>query len=370
MSQASGEIPVIDVEDLRQGASTERRAAAVAAIRLGFGKFGLLYLRGAAVTPFGPLYDRFDAFTSRPRADKERFNRPDIWYQRGWTPPNTEIAVASTGQPDFKECWFAAPVPMDPVAVTNFPETHCANIWPDGADASEFAERYERLGGELQAAGIVVLEAAAEALGLPRDAFTSRAAGGPHVLRLLKYLPLTEAQVASGVLWGEEHTDFNLITLLPGGRFQDPAGAVAASPDPASGLYLRTRPTEAAPAGERVKGTAPPGCLVVQVGQQLEILTGGTFLATPHVVTAPSTPGWSRLSAAHFVHLHAHTFLFPLEPFRTAASVEAYRPPVLAGTYALKTLVDIGLAPRSAIESLGYRHYDRLADARASEAAR
>jgi hypothetical protein len=35
-------------------------------------------------------------------------------------------------------------------------------------------------------------------------------------------------------------------------------------------------------------------------------------------------------------------------------------PPVLAGTYAIKTLVDIGLAPKSAIDKLGYRHYDRL----------
>jgi hypothetical protein len=46
--------------------------------------------------------------------------------------------------------------------------------------------------------------------------------------------------------------------------------------------------------------------------------------------------------------------------------VRAYSPPVLAGTYAIKTLVDIGLAPPSAIEKLGYRHYDRLAAIRAA----
>ena len=44
------------------------------------------------------------------------------------------------------------------------------------------------------------------------------------------------------------------------------------------------------------------------------------------------------------------------------------RPPVLAGTYAIKTLVDIGLAPPSALDGLGYRHYARLAQARAEEA--
>jgi hypothetical protein len=40
---------------------------------------------------------------------------------------------------------------------------------------------------------------------------------------------------------------------------------------------------------------------------------------------------------------------------------------VLAGTYGLKTLVDIGLAPQSALAKLGYRHYDRLDAMRADE---
>ena len=53
--------------------------------------------------------------------------------------------------------------------------------------------------------------------------------------------------------------------------------------------------------------------------------------------------------------------LFPLPHFRDRESVAAYSPPVLAGTYAIKTLVDIGLAPPNAIDKLGYRHYDRLA---------
>jgi hypothetical protein len=52
--------------------------------------------------------------------------------------------------------------------------------------------------------------------------------------------------------------------------------------------------------------------------------------------------------------------LDPLKPFLGPVERRNYGPPVLAGTYALKTLVDIGLAPKSTIEKLGYRHYDRL----------
>jgi isopenicillin N synthase-like dioxygenase len=114
----------------------------------------------------------------------------------------------------------------------------------------------------------------------------------------------------------------------------------------------------------RVAGVPKPGCIVAQVGQQLEILSGGLFLATPHEITAPLTPGYSRFSLAHFIHAHTDQVLAPVGPLATEAALDAYHPPVLAGTYDIKTLVDIGLAPKSALDQLGYRHYDRLATLR------
>jgi isopenicillin N synthase-like dioxygenase len=134
----------------------------------------------------------------------------------------------------------------------------------------------------------------------------------------------------------------------------NPEGKTAPKPDDKSGLFLRTR------AGDQVRGRPPEGCIVAQIGQQLEILTGGRFVATPHVITAPGVAGWARDSAAHFVHANPNRILYPLKPFLGPDERRNYGPPVLAGTYALKTLVDIGLAPKSTIEKLGYRHYDRL----------
>jgi hypothetical protein len=55
------------------------------------------------------------------------------------------------------------------------------------------------------------------------------------------------------VLWGEEHTDFNLLTLLPGGRFYRD-GVADVRPRDGGGLYLRTHPTAAHPNGEKVPG--------------------------------------------------------------------------------------------------------------------
>lgn len=352
------DIPTLNLDDLAGDAEGVARAAA--AISTAFGTYGLIYLsnHGVDSEAVHALYDEFARFTAQDDAAKQQLSSGDIWYQRGWTPPNTERAVIAGGQPDFKECYFAAPLDTDPACALQYPEIYAENRWPAGFDA--FQTRYIEVGRQVHAAGVRLLQGCAVALGLPLDTLTPKIDGGPHVFRLLRYLPLSEAQVASGVLWGEEHTDFNLVTLLPGGRFHDASGERCPRPDDASGLYLRARPDAEHPDGRKVKGTPPAGCLVAQVGQQLEILSGGRFLATPHVVTAPRVAGYARISAAHFVHLHSHQIVAPLATCASDESIAAYSPPVLAGTYSIKTLVDIGLAPPEALNKLGYRHYARL----------
>lgn len=365
-SSPAQEVPILDLADVGSG-DPEREKRASQAIELGLGTYGLIYVKNHGIAPelLDTFYKEFLALTALPLSEKEKWARADLWFQRGYTPPNTEKAVVAGGQPDFKECWFAAPIEVDPSAAELYPEIHPPNVWPE--DRPAFRDSYIALGKALHEAGLALLRACADALGLARETFVEIVGGAPHITRALKYLPLNEEQSKAGILWGEEHTDFNLLTLLPGGWFLDPHGQRCARPDDASGLFLRTRPTQDNPSGQMLPGSAPAGCIVAQVGQQLEILTGGRLLATPHVITAPKTPGYSRTSMAHFVHVHTDTRLFPLAPFQTKEARLAYRPPVLAGTYDIKTLVDIGLAPPDALSKLGYRHYDRLASVRANE---
>ena len=357
-------IPTVSMADLassRRGA----RERSVDAIREAFGNYGLVYVADHGISDElrDRFYGAFGAFCDKPTEYKQRLSRPEIWYQRGWTPPNTERAVVAGGQPDFKECYFAAPEPLDPIARGQYPEIYAKNVWPE---IDGFSDAYHDMGHALHDVGRRLLRGACQALGLKPFSLEASIHGGPHVTRALRYLPLGADQVGTDVLWGEEHTDFNLLTLLPGGRFFAPDGARAARPDDACGLYLRTRATTEHPQGQMVLGRAPEGCIIAQVGQQLEILTGGTFLAPPHIVKPPRAVGWSRMSAAHFIHMHAHETVYPLAPFRTEETVAAYSPPVLAGTYGTKTLVDIQLAPAAALHKLGYRHYDRLQTARGS----
>ncbi len=348
--------PVIPRVDL-DAPSPETDALLVEALS----RFGLVHVSGHGldVELLEAFYRDFQAITARPLAEKSTWGGGEIWYQRGWTPPDTETAVIAGGQPDFKECYFVAPLEPDPVCKAEQPQLCADNVWP--ADAEDFRERYMALGELLHAVGLELLQACARGLELDAETFVARVEGGAHVTRALRYLPTTVKQLEEGFVWGEEHTDFNMLTLLPGGRFYNPAGLMCSNPDPDAGLYLRTRDNL------QVRGTAPEGHITVQVGQQLEILTGGRLLATPHVITAPNAPGHTRCSMAHFVHLHHHRVVSPLPEFHDEDSVAAYAPPVLAGTYAVKTLVDIGLAPREALDRLGYRHYKRLEDQRSGD---
>lgn len=360
-------IPTVDLNDLRSTNPLER-ALAAEAVKLGFSQFGLVYLLNHNLNPalLDRFYGSYQQFCSRPEHEKRALARPELWYQRGWTPPNTELAVAG-GQPDFKECYFMSGTEALPQDKQRYPHIYADNVWPD--DALDFRGSFTALSRGLQEAGELLLEGCALALGLPDHALTSRVLNGPHSTRALRYLPLQRSQVGTGIVWGEEHTDFNMLTLLPGGRFLDPKGDPCPKPDNGSGLYLRTRATKESPGGERVAGVPKPGCIVAQVGQQLEIFSGGCFLATPHEITAPLSPGYSRLSVAHFIHTHTDQVLAPIGHLATQEALAAYNPPVLAGTYDIKTLVDIGLAPKTALDQLGYRHYDRVASFKKQRAA-
>jgi isopenicillin N synthase-like dioxygenase len=90
------------------------------------------------------------------------------------------------------------------------PELYAPNMWPDNDD--DFREAYTKMGRLCHAVGEALLRGVARSFDLDPDALSDLARGAPHVLRALRYLPLDDAQAASGLLWGEEHTDFNLLT--------------------------------------------------------------------------------------------------------------------------------------------------------------
>ncbi len=60
-----------------------------------------------------------------------------------------------------------------------------------------------------------------------------------------------------------------------------PLPELEASPDPAAGLYIKSR------SGQTVQVKIPRDCIAFQTGEALERITGGRFKAVPHFVRGP-----------------------------------------------------------------------------------
>ena len=139
-------------------------------------------------------------------------------------------------------------------------------------------------------------------------------------MRAIHYPPVTPDMVGN-VVWGCMHTDINLVTVLP--------------PSTRSGLRIRRRD------GQWIPGAAPADCVIVQVADMLDYLTGGELMSAAHEVKAPDQPTTEgRISAAHFMHARSDV---KLEPKVQGPDAAAY-PPITAGELLLKRLRAIGLA--------------------------
>eukprot|EP00842_Homolaphlyctis_polyrhiza_P003112 jgi/Hompol1/3801/HPOL_006815-RA len=140
------------------------------------------------------LEDYFD----QPYDHKLNDIRPDVHYQVGATPENTEeprcgrddnclSLVAKMApedrpldfnQPDKKWRFFWRMGERPPK--TEFPQLNAEPVIP--AAIPQWTEKMNHWGNRMLDAVSVVSEMAAVGLGLPRDAFSSRAKYGPHLL--------------------------------------------------------------------------------------------------------------------------------------------------------------------------------------------
>ncbi|GLI59118.1 hypothetical protein VaNZ11_000949 [Volvox africanus] len=98
--------------------------------------------------------------------------------------------------------------------------------------------------------------------------------------------------------WCGLHTDHGSLTGLTAAMYLDGQGREVPSPDPEAGLYIRDR------SGVFVRAGIPPDCIAFQVGEALQVHSGGLLMATPHYVRAPRSQlaqGISRNTFAVFM---------------------------------------------------------------------
>ncbi len=296
--------PTVDLAELVDP-GRDVRAAAAATIRAGLAERGSVRLTNHGVDSAlrDRVYAHFRAFAARPAQEKQRFVAEHLWFQRGWT----------TGDgPGAAEAFLAAPLPADAAGQIQHPELAGANLWPDEA----FEQDVCWLGQQLHEAGLSVLSGVAMAFGLTLRTFERRLDGAPHLTRIVRSAATSD---------GDPSVETSLLTVHCGAREASSGDELASEDD------------------------AP---VWAQVGQPLEILTGGGLVARPSALREASSP---RIVCAHELHLALHEPLTPLPPLCSEEALRAYAPSVLAGTYRTKILVDRGLAPASALDRWGLR---------------
>ena len=270
--------------------------------------------------------------------------KPEIHYQVGVTPENKEMPRALCDEkirkkmkelkatevknrdPKWRYLWRMGNYP----AGSLFQDLNAENIIPEGM--SNWEHNMNEWGNLILQTGETVTEMLSTGLGLERDTLSHYLIEGPHLLAptgtdLNMYGKLN-------TVFAGFHTDLSFLTLHGKSRFP--------------GLYIWLKN------GKKIPVKVPYGCILIQAGQQLEYLTGGTIQAGYHEVICDENtmdfievekrrnrPLW-RVSSTMFTHLKSDKMLRPLRPFLNHESKLKY-PPIPVGMQVRQELEKIKL---------------------------
>lgn len=230
-------------------------------------------------------------FFALPEADKLAIENVRSPQFRGYTRIGGE---RTHGDVDWREQIDIA-AEREPVApadgVPDYRRLEGPNLWP--AALPELRPVVERWQAELGRVALTLLRAWAESLGAPRDAFDEAFADHPFpLLKVIRYPGATGPEQAQGV---GAHRDGGVLTLL----LVEPGKA---------GLQVEHR-------GSWIDVVPVPGAFVVNIGEMLELATGGYLTATLHRVVAPPA-GSDRISIPFFFNPALDTRMprIPLAP--------------------------------------------------------
>ncbi len=250
-TQHTLEVPRLSWQGIFDSAGTPRAAGAIA-----FGEalcgIGFAVISGAPFrqdlldTNYALMQEVFALGVDRL---KDTCSHPEIGFQRGYMPTRTEVGIRCGGEPDDKE-------------VMAFGSYHNVEV-PDVPRYLQAAEAYysacQDVGYSLMHALAVYLDPEGNEHDYLLELF--RRADGTRIddshMRHIRY-PSSAKRMAC------EHTDSNMLSLLPAAR----------------GKGLEVRSTT----GEWIAVETEPGDLVVNAGDMLNFISGGRILSTLHRV--------------------------------------------------------------------------------------
>ncbi len=306
-------IPTVRLGDFAAGGEVQHRF--VKGLGLGLEWFGFVFVLDHGIDPELLIRARSEAerFFALPEAHKQRYETPDDGRQRGYTSFGVEHAK-DRQVADLKEFWHTG---------RTLPDDHPAMASGDLSrnrtvdEVPEFSEVTATLFDAMDRFATQLLRALELHLGRPEGTFEDLTRDGDSVLRITHYPPLPEV-VPEGAVRDAPHEDINLLTIMPAG----------AEP----GLQIQTRDDQWLEVGP------PPGSMVCNTGDMMQLLTEGRLPSTTYRVVNPDAPVGevgSRISTTFYGHPRPEAVLRPKSE---------QGPQITAREFLMQRLQQIGVA--------------------------
>lgn len=310
------EEPTIPVLDMRKYYNIETRDHFIKKLQKALHEFGFFAVHntGADLKKINYAYKKAEDFFRLPLSTKLKYCDPTVCGQRGYV--QSESAKGKS-QKDHKEFLH--------IGKENHQAMSWDNIWPEEVDLKNTVYLvYEELKDYL----IFLQEAIARALNLDPDYFLPITNHGDHLLRVIHYPPMKNV---TNVLWAEEHTDIDFLTILP-----------KATSDGLEVLHKN---------GHWIRVKVPEDSFIINAGDMLQNLSNGYFRSSVHRVRS-TNPQVERFSMVFFIHGHKNASFSPLphmiektggiQKFANATEFELL----------MERLADLGLASPSMLQKL------------------
>ncbi|HDT1824101.1 TPA: isopenicillin N synthase family oxygenase [Klebsiella quasipneumoniae subsp. similipneumoniae] len=300
VKHAFTELPTIDIRDLA-GDDLARRQAVADTIGRAAREVGFFYITGHGIDPalIAGVREAAKQIFALPMEEKMNYYIGRSKSHKGYVPEGEEIYGA--GKPDHKEAFDIGFQAADdhPLVLAGTPLIG-ANEWPDLPD---FRARVLAYYDAVFALGHRLFDAFALALGLPEGYFKPMVTCPPAKLRLIHYPFDASVEDVPGI---GAHTDYECFTLL----LADQPGLEVLNEE---SVWIDAPPVTNA-AGEEA--------FVINIGDMLEVLSAGTFVATAHRVRKVPQ---ERYSFPLFFACDYHTLIRPLPTFLAAGEASEYQ---------------------------------------------
>jgi len=281
-------LPILDLSLLDAGpaeAAQFRADLLKAAHEVGF-----FYLVGHGVDP-GLVADLLAVsrrFFDLPTEAKLKLENVHSAQFRGYTRVGKELTHGAVDWREQIDIGVERPVVDSRPGTPDYWRLEGPNLWPE--ELPELEQIAVAWNTELSAVALRLLRAWALALGSPEDAFDAAFASRPYPLtKIVRYPGESNPEPKQGV---GEHRDGGVLTLL----LVEPGKG---------GLQVEHH-------GEWIDAPPIDGAFVVNIGEMLELATGGYLKATLHRVISPRV-GDDRISVPYFFNPSLDTVMPQLQ---------------------------------------------------------